>query len=716
MNKLRNIGIIAHINAGKTTTTERFLYHAGFTKVVGDVDRGNTVTDYLTQERDRGITITSAAISFDWKRHRFNLVDTPGHVDFTIEVERSLSVLDSALMVIDSSAGVEAQTITVWNQARKYKLPNIVFLNKYDKIQADYKVCLAELSKVLGMKPSLLQLPIKDSRNNLSIIDIITRKHFVWKNPSIDYGEEYNIDDVRSNKEHHELVEEKREAIVNDLADLDSELADHVLACDKICDVTDEEIIAAVRRATINCLISPVLVGSSFKYIGVQQLMNAVVDYLPDPKERELQINGQQMVLQDHKTNCAFVFKIIHDKRLGALNFIKVCNGEIKKLQRVINLDTDTHEQIKKIYRVFADDLKEIDSPVTKSDIVAVTGLVSTRTGDILVDQCHKIGSDPSTADEDRDECRSLFRVLNGSIIVPRIRHMEPVYSCSIESRNVAQQLKLENALACLSREDPSFLYEVDQFGIITIKGMGKLHLEVIRDRIETEYNIQPLLGPLQISYRETIQGSAIETLQVSKMINGVSNKLTICLSLRPKPNSGSWGPKMLRLDSAGENSLSQLKHHHRKAIESGIMSALCHGPSLGYPMIDCDIQLKDFSCNGHCGLPVISSATSECLTNAILRSKPILLEPVMMLEVCTPREFNGSILAELTGSRRGMVMNTSGRSDGFMVIRAQVPLANMSDYSEYLRIVSSGRATFSMELHDYSPMSELDRSNMARL
>lgn len=732
---LRNIGIVAHINAGKTTTTERILYHSGSTIAVGDVDRGNTVTDYLVQERDRGITITSAAVSYNWKKHRVNLIDTPGHVDFTIEVERSLAVLDGAVTLLDASAGVEAQTITVWNQALRYKLPNVIFLNKCDKPQADYTMCMKDLKTSLDIKAALVQLPVPGKIGKLeSIIDVINRKHLVWVNPEQDNGSDYksfSLQEAKNlDKRYLELAEEKREILVNYLSDLDDNLASHVLECDKIGQVSSYEITNSLRRATLACKLSPVLVGSSFKYLGVQQLMDSIIEYLPSPIEREAQIAREFGLENDPKSKggYAFIFKIMHDKRLGPLTYFRVCNGSISKLQRLNSMETGASEQIKKLYRVFADELREIDEPVLKDDIVVATGISESRTGDIMTNRpvdIQKYDRDddnvqlqtPTSGEKDPSAIKNLpFKLLDGRIVVPQISEVEPVYFCSIESLKASEQLKLERALNNLSREDPSFSFEIDGVGMTTIRGMGKLHLEIVRDRINTEYGIEALLGPMQISYRETIEGSATEELEVNRLINGVKNRLTIKLQITSKPKAGPWSHKMLRLDTQGENSLSMMRRGHRKAIENGITSALAHGPLAGYPMIDCDILLLDFLANGRCGLPVISASASQCVQNAVARCSPTLLEPVMLLEVVAPKEYNGTILADITSTRRGQVISTSERSNGTIVLRATAPLSLLANYSEHLRITTSGRGSFSMELQDYVAMSEQDKLGVLRI
>lgn len=719
---LRNIGIIAHINAGKTTTTERILYLAGSTETVGDVDRGNTITDYLIQERDRGITITSAAVTFNWKKHQINLIDTPGHVDFTVEVERSLAVLDGAVTILDASAGVQAQTVTVWNQAAKYNLPNVILLNKYDKPQANYSMCLRELTSNLDAKAHLIQLPVKTPKSTQlsSILDVVDRKYLQWKNPEKSKGAEFlsvDLQDCHSlDKKLIDDVEEEREKLVNTLTDLEDNFAAHVLQCNKIGDVSSAAIKDALRKTTLDGQVCPVLVGSSFKYIGVQQLLDAIVHYLPSPDERLDKIHEMLAISKvggsnEGIDNCALIFKIAHDRRLGPLAYLRVYKGQITKQMKLKNLETGSQEEVKKIYRLFGDQLIEISEPVISGDIVAVSGILRACTGDILVDL--------RTIDQSSDRAidgagrGDLFRVLKAkreNIIVPQINRMEPVYYCSIESRLGSQQLKLEQSLACVAREDPSFTYELDDQGITTIRGMGKLHLEVARDRLQSEHGIDAILGPMQISYRETIEGSATEELSVDRLIGSSKSTISSKIYVRSKPGSGAWSDKMLRLDLNSESGLGKLRNDHRKAIGNGVESALKHGPARGYPLIDCDVLILDFKANSRCSLALISSVVSRCLTSAIRRCSPVLLEPIMLLEVVAPNECNGLILGDLA-SRRGILEGTTARPNGSIVVRAKVPLASLADYSEFLRINTSGRASFSIELHNYSALSEQEWS-----
>ena len=728
------------------------MFHAGSTSTVGDVDKGNTVTDYLIQERDRGITITSAAVTYNWKKHRINLIDTPGHVDFTIEVERSLSVLDGAVTILDASAGVEAQTVTVWNQASKFKLPNVIFLNKSDKPQANYTMCLKDLKSSLGVRAGLVHLPVKlksDSKGFSSIIDVINRKLITWSNPERDNGAKFCVESLRASsselvpgkQQYLAQLEEARELLVNHLTDCSDDFASHVIECERMADVSGQELGKALRMATLDCNFSPVLVGSSFKYIGVQQLMDAILHYLPSPIERERQLLrqmfGKERALGPPTSPCAFVFKIMHDKRLGALNYARICSGQIKRGQWLSSLDSGRSEQIKRVYRAFADELREIESPVCKDDIVILTGLAESRTGDILLrpeerirgligapegasegEEAKNCGHTKEEEEEKKEEQKQPFQLLDGRIVVPRISKLDPVYYCTIEAANMAQQVKLESALACLSREDPSFTYEIDSLGVGTVRGMGKLHLEISKERMRTEHGVDSLLGPMQISYRETIDQLAVEELELNRIINSVKSRLTIRLQVRPRAGAGLWRPKQLRLEAGGElGDLHRLRRDHRRAIELGLAGAARHGPLLGYPLIDCDILLLDFQCNQRCSLPLISSAASQCLGQALARGSPKLMEPIMQLEVVAPKQFNGSIAGDLTGTRRALVLGTTARAAGdSIVLRAQAPLATLADYAEYLRITTSGRASFSMELHNYVAMSEAERRNIVRI
>lgn len=814
--RLRNVGIIAHINAGKTTTTERFLYLAGTTCTAGDVDKGNTVTDYLVQERDRGITITSAAVSFDWHKHRINLIDTPGHVDFTFEVERSLSVLDGAITLLDASAGVEAQTLTVWNQAKRYRLSNIIFLNKCDKPQADHEMCVDDLRRDLEIDASLIQLPIKSalSGSGLSIVDIINRTHLVWIKPEDNYGTEFvarqlfDCDEPKGlDKKVEHKVEELRERLIYKLADFDEEFATHVIECDKVGNVSAERIDRALRNCVVAGQVCPVLVGSSFKYIGVQPLLDAIVKYLPSPAERlgqverSLLFDGPQRRLAESsksakskQLNSAYVFKITHDKRLGPLCYVRVTSGTLEKMQRFKDLESSQAEQVKKVYRVFADELREIVTPVTRDDIVVVSGLSHTRTGNLLIDTHYKSieargkaspqideleGGDTGTLagqvssgfdyvdsnavagenniEEEEEESESInadngdykantgdkeeaangvaagatsampFRVLEQNILVPRIGRVEPVYYSSIESQSQSQQIRLEKALAMVAREDSSFSFDINALGVTTIRGMGKLHLEIIRDRLRSEHGVGALLGPIQISYRETIGSCATDELNVDRLVNSVRSAISIRLSVRPKPGAGVWSPKELRLEqttgafvdsSAGGGGGGdwRLRTDHRRAIANGLKSALQHGPLLGHPVIDCEIVLLAFQANKRSSLPMVASVASQCLTGALARAAPVLLEPIMHLEVNVPQEHNGTVLSDLASNRRGQILSTVARASGAMVqLRSRAPLANLADYSEFLRTATSGRATFTMRLDSYQAMSESERMSLAR-
>lgn len=713
---LRNIGIISHINAGKTTTTERILYYAGKTNISGDVDKGTTVTDYLIQERNRGITITSAAVSYNWLNHRVNLIDTPGHVDFTIEVERSVSVIDGAVTILDASSGVEAQTRTVWNQAAKYKLPNIIYLNKYDKPAADYKTCLSDLKLCLAINPALLQLPVidKDGKFNM-LIDVVNRicithstnfKSDVPQKPVLNLL----VNEHKLDKKYIYECEEFRENLINQLSDLDDLFASHVMDCSKIEQVDAQKIEDALRNATVKQSLCPVLIGSSFKHVGVQSLMDAIVKYLPSPIDREEQMSSIFGKCNESSgAFCGFIFKILHNKHHGALTYIKICNGFLNKHQKqLVNIASGKTEYVKKVFEPFADELVELDRKASRDDIIILTGLQESKTGEILVDDVKLRNAKRARVSDELP-----FSRLNG-ILVPDIEPMDSVYYCSIESPSSSQQLKFEHALQCMAREDPSFSYEIDELGSTTIRGMGKLHLEIIRDRIESEFGVCATLGALQIAYRETINSGSTQEFVIDKVINGVKNSMRIVLQVKPSTGSGSWKGKKLKINQNTDSEMGNLRSDYQKAIENGIFTSLHCGPKLGFPVVDCEVKLMEFDANFKCTYPVISSGASQCVLLALRNSEPIVLEPMMSVEIITPIEKNGLILGDIS-SRRGKVLSTCASENGTILIKSQIPLSELRNYSEFIRTTTSGRGSFSLNLLGYVKMSTASEASIVR-
>ncbi|XP_032579600.1 ribosome-releasing factor 2, mitochondrial isoform X2 [Drosophila sechellia] len=525
--KIRNIGILAHIDAGKTTTTERMLFYAGKTRALGEVHRGNTVTDYLTQERERGITICSSAVTFPWNDHRINLLDTPGHIDFTMEVEQSLYAVDGVVVVLDGTAGVEAQTVTVWSQADKHKLPRLIFVNKMDRPDADFEKCVSDLKDKLETQPVCLQYPVKNDDGVLAINDVITLERLSWQKK--DLGRSYrNVklepsDDLR-------VLQEKRNELIDQLSGLDDELADVVISTESFDNVDNALIERALRRATAQQKVVPVLLGSAYKNVGIQRLMDAVNAYLPAPEERN-------QIYDCFGTEVAGkVFKIVHDKQRGPLTLVRILRGEIKRGMRLISARGQA-EVVSKLYEPLADEYREVGA-VQSGDVVICAGLKSTVTGDLLTSSQsalknaqkrykQSLGDTASKAEEDDelDESAELFA------IDPQIP--DAVYFCSIEPPSVSSQTAMEQALKQLQREDPSLRVSYDSVtGQTVLGGMGELHMDIIKSRILSDYKIDVDLGPLQIAYKETIEAPALTTQSVEKEIAGSKQSVSITLEV----------------------------------------------------------------------------------------------------------------------------------------------------------------------------------------
>ncbi|XP_016983065.1 ribosome-releasing factor 2, mitochondrial isoform X2 [Drosophila rhopaloa] len=525
--KIRNIGILAHIDAGKTTTTERMLFYAGKTRAMGEVHRGNTVTDYLTQERERGITICSSAVTFPWNGHRINLLDTPGHIDFTMEVEQSLYAVDGVVVVLDGTAGVEAQTVTVWTQADKHKLPRLIFINKMDRPDADFEKCVTDLKDKLETQPVCLQYPVKNEHGLLAINDVITLEQLSWQQK--DLGRSYKNIKLEPSDILRQL-QEKRNELIDQLSGLDDELADVVISTESFDKVDNALIERALRRATSQQKVVPVLLGSAYKNVGIQRLMDAVNSYLPAPEERN-------QIYDCFGTEVAGkVFKIVHDKQRGPLTLVRILRGEIKRGMRLISARGQA-EVVSKLYEPLADEYREV-SAVQSGDVVICAGLKSTVTGDLLTSSQsalknaqkrlkQSLGAHPTKDEEDdeSDQSDELFA------IDPQIP--DAVYFCSIEPPSVSSQTAMEQALRQLQREDPSLRVSYDSVtGQTVLGGMGELHMDIIKSRILSEYKIDVDLGPLQIAYKETIESPALTTLSVEKEIAGSKQNVSITLEV----------------------------------------------------------------------------------------------------------------------------------------------------------------------------------------
>ncbi|XP_038076381.1 ribosome-releasing factor 2, mitochondrial-like isoform X2 [Patiria miniata] len=708
MSRIRNIGIMAHIDAGKTTTTERMLYYSGTTKHLGDVDDGDTVTDYMPQERDRGITITSASVTFFWKDHRINLIDTPGHVDFTVEVERSLRVLDGAIAVFDASQGVEAQTLTVWRQANRYGIPRLAFLNKMDKVNADFGFCLASIQDKLHALPVPLQMPIGHHRSFSGVIDIIAMETVTWQpKATVDAGQTYTREAITEQNDAKLWLRasDARIGLIEQLMDLDEDFAEAILNQDEIDfnKVSSEMIMSAVRRLTLDQKIVPVLCGSSLKNKGVQLLMDAVNDYLPAPHERQ-----QEIVHLYGKDLCAYAFKIVHDKQRGALVFLRVYSGSLKPQSAIYNANRNCTERISRLLWVLADNHREVQS-ISAGNIAVAVGMKQTVTGDTLVSSKSalnaatrvlkrqgKSSNDPSDVDR--------VPVL-GSLDVP-----EPVFFCTIEPASQAYQADLEKALQCLQREDPSLRVRTDvDTGQTILSGMGELHLEIILDRIQKEYKIDAEVGPLQISYRERITQEATQQTTLDRTIGTQHHLATIRLLVQPKHDSSEPVTFGLSSDLSAEHCGIEVV----EAVRNGVMSACQQGPVIGFPVIDMHIRLESVETSPGTAPAMVSACASQCLHSALRVTACQILEPMMNLEIVTSEGRLGDVLGDLN-SRRGQVVAIETRDDSRVLV-ARTPLSEMMGYSTSLRSLTSGTATFSLEFSNYEPVDRTEQDKIIK-
>nr|B4PMC6.1 RecName: Full=Ribosome-releasing factor 2, mitochondrial; Short=RRF2mt; AltName: Full=Elongation factor G 2, mitochondrial; Short=EF-G2mt; Short=mEF-G 2; Flags: Precursor [Drosophila yakuba] len=671
--KIRNIGILAHIDAGKTTTTERMLFYAGKTRALGEVHRGNTVTDYLTQERERGITICSSAVTFPWNDHRINLLDTPGHIDFTMEVEQSLFAVDGVVVVLDGTAGVEAQTVTVWSQADKHKLPRLIFVNKMDRPDADFDKCVADLKDKLETQPVCLQYPVKNEDGVLAINDVITLERLSWHQK--DLGRSYKNVKLEPSDDLRQL-QEKRSELIDQLSGLDDELADVVISTESFDKVDNALIERALRRATTQQKVVPVLLGSAYKNVGIQRLMDAVNSYLPAPEERN-------QIYDCFGTEVAGkVFKIVHDKQRGPLTLIRILRGEIKRGMRLISARGQA-EVVSKLYEPLADEYREV-SAVQSGDVVICAGLKSTVTDE---------------EDDELDESDELFA------IDPQIP--DAVYFCSIEPPSVSSQTAMEQALKQLQREDPSLRVSYDSVtGQTVLGGMGELHMDIIKSRILSEYKIDVDLGPLQIAYKETIESPALTTLSVEKEIAG--SKQSVSITLEVVKNQA----EMFSLDKSPENlpNLNTLRPRILQVLRKGSISALERGPRVGGQVVETQIRLHNATIGRGTADSFVMATAAQCVQKLLSTSGTRLLEPIMALQIVAPSERISGIMADLS-RRRALINDVLPKGERNKMILVNAPLAELSGYSSALRTISSGTASMTMQPCGFSSMNSVDES-----
>uniref|UniRef100_A0A8C4V6I8 Ribosome-releasing factor 2, mitochondrial n=1 Tax=Falco tinnunculus TaxID=100819 RepID=A0A8C4V6I8_FALTI len=705
ISRIRNIGIMAHIDAGKTTTTERMLYYSGYIRTLGDVDDGDTVTDFMVQERERGITIQSAAVTFDWKDYRINLIDTPGHVDFTVEVERCLRVLDGAVAVFDASAGVEAQTLTVWRQADKHQIPRICFLNKMDKTRASFTYAVESIEQKLKTKPLLLQLPIGEAKTFRGLVDVVTKEQIVWKSTSdLDDGKNFErkllleADDPNLFQEVHDA----RNTLIEQVADLDDEFAELVLGeySENLDLIPADKLQSAIRRVTLAQKAVPVLCGSALKNKGVQPLLDAVTMYLPAPNERSYDF------LQWYKDDlCALAFKVLHDKCRGPLVFIRIYSGSLKPQSAVYNINKNCTERMSRLLLPFADQQIEIPS-LMPGNIALAVGLKRSATGDTIVSSKASAAAAARQAGRDAGgEKRSSSDI--ESLLLAGVEIPDPVFFCTIEPPSVAKQQDLDNALSCLQREDPSLKVKIDpDTGQTILCGMGELHIEIIHDRIKREYGIETYLGPLQIAYRETILNAAQATDTLDKTVGDKRHFVTAELEVRPRLGEKAMTKPVIKYAASV---IEVLPKELQGAIENGVMNSCIQGPLLGFPVQDIDVTVQSLTVHPDTSHTMLSACVSRCMQKALKKAGIQVLEPLMNLEITVSEDHLSVALADLA-QRRGSIQEIQSRQDNRVVVAA-VPLAEMMGYSTVLRSLTSGSATFTLELASYQALNSQEQS-----
>ena len=673
--RTRNIGIMAHIDAGKTTTTERILFYTGINYKIGEVHEGAATMDWMEQEQERGITITSAATTCHWHDHTINIIDTPGHVDFTVEVERSLRVLDGAVTVFDGVAGVEPQSETVWRQADRYNVPRICFVNKLDRTGADFYRCVDMIVSRLGATPLVLQIPIGNEGDFLGVVDLVGMRALTWRGET-QKGEDYAIEEIPADLA--EQAAEYREKLLETLSEADDAIMEKFLEGEEL---TVDEINAAIRRATLADKLTPVLTGSAFKNKGVQPMLDAVVSYLPSPLDIRA-IEGhkpghEDVVIErqpsDSEPFAALAFKIMTDPHLGKLTYIRVYSGRLQTGTQVLNSVKERKERIGKIYRMHANKREEIDS-VGAGDIVAVMGLKDTTTGETLCDAANPV-------------------------VLESMNFPAPVIHIAIEPKTKGDQDKLGVAIQRLAEEDPTFHVRSDEeTGQTIIGGMGELHLEVLVDRMKREFKVEANVGKPQVAYRETITRKVDRVDYTHKKQTGGSGQFAkVQISLEPTGGEEVGGYEFLNKVTGG-----RIPREYIPSVDAGAQEAMESGVLAGYPMVDVRVTLLDGAYHDVDSSELaFKIAGSMAFKEGARKAGPALLEPMMAVEVTTPEDFMGDVIGDLN-SRRGQIQAMEERS-GARVIKALVPLSEMFGYVGDLRSRTQGRASYSMQFDSYA-------------
>ncbi len=673
--KVRNIGIMAHIDAGKTTTTERILFYTGINYKLGEVHEGSATMDWMEQEQERGITITSAATTCEWDDHTINIIDTPGHVDFTVEVERSLRVLDGAVAVFDGVAGVEPQSETVWRQADRYAVPRICFVNKLDRVGAEFHRCVDMIVSRLAATPLVLQLPIGAEADFRGVVDLVGMRALVWPAEAAK-GEKYEVEDIPVS--HREVAQEWRDRLLETIAENDDEMMELYLEGQE---PEEEQLVAAIRRATVADRLTPVLCGSAFKNKGVQPMLDAVVRYLPSPLDvgavtgHAVGDESKELVREpeEEASLSALAFKIMSDQHLGKLTFIRIYSGTMTAGSQVLNSTKDTKERIGKIYRMHANKREEI-ARASAGQIVAVMGLKNTTTGDTMCGP-------------------------EAPIILESMQFPAPVISVAIEPRSKGDQEKLGTAIQRLAEEDPTFQVRTDEeTGQTIISGMGELHLEVLVDRMRREFRVEANVGKPQVAYRETIRRAVSKVEYTHKKQTGGSGQFgRVVIDLEPSGGDGDGGYEFVNSVTGG-----RIPKEYIPAVDEGCQEAMEFGILAGYPMVDIKVTLQDGAYHDVDSSELaFKIAGSMAFKEAARRADPVLLEPMMAVEVTTPDDYMGDVIGDLN-ARRGQIQAMDERA-GARVVKALVPLSEMFGYVGDLRSKTQGRASYSMQFDSYA-------------
>ena len=677
--KVRNIGIMAHIDAGKTTTTERILFYTGINYKIGEVHEGAATMDWMEQEQERGITITSAATTCHWKDHMINIIDTPGHVDFTVEVERSLRVLDGAVAVFDGVAGVEPQSETVWRQADRYNVPRICFVNKLDRTGASFDRCVEMIKSRLNATPLVLQIPIGLEGDFSGLVDLISMKALVWPGET-KKGEDYIVEEIPANLA--EKAKQARHDLLETLAECDDVVMEKYL---EGADLTEEEIIAGIRRATLADKATPVLTGSAFKNKGVQPMLDAVNRYLPSPLDIKAIVGHKQgdpsTAIERQPKNdepfSALAFKIMRDPHLGKLTFVRIYSGSLTAGTGVLNSTKDRKERIGKIYQMHANKREEMES-AGAGMIIAVMGLKDTTTGETLCD-------------------------IDKPVILESMDFPAPVISVAIEPKTKADQEKLGVAIQSLAEEDPTFHVKSDEeTGQTIISGMGELHLEILVDRMKREFKVEANVGKPQVAYRETLRKTVARYDYTHKKQSGGSGQFAkIQISLEPLPTGSEQSYEFVNKITGG-----RIPKEYIPSVDDGCQEALASGPLAGYPLVDVKVTLLDGAYHDVDSSELaFKIAGIAAFKEAAKMAGPVLLEPVMSVEVITPEDFMGDVIGDIN-SRRGQILAMDERS-GARIVKALVPLSEMFGYVGDLRSRTQGRASYSMQFDSYAEVPQ---------